>query len=279
MDAFLAMVRRQLWETRWPLGISALALFGFSWLFVFVTSRTEDGVRRAVEEGNMRNRVRFMRSMGGDSMDFSSAAIEMTGWVHPLILLPVVIWSINRGAAAPAGEIERGTLDLTLSRPSSRSSYVGAQVFVAGLGLLVLTAALVAGNVAATLVHPIDTPPTVRDLVRPALNLAALGFWIYAYTFLFSAADVVRWRPVLIGSVVTLACFVAYVVVNLPPLEDWSWRPWVERINFFRAYNPVDAVGPAKNLAFNLGVLAGLSAAALAGAFGAFGWRDLPANG
>jgi ABC-2 type transport system permease protein len=279
MDAFLAMVRRQLWETRWQLGISALALFGFSWLFVFVTSRTEDKLRQSFEDGNVDGRMRIFRSMAGEGMDFSSAAIEMTGWIHPLILLPVVIWSLTRASISPAGEIERGTLDLTLSRPASRSAYLGAQLLVATAGLVLLMAALVAGNVGATRVHPVDKPPTMSDLSRPALNLAALGLVIYAYTILCSACDSVRWRPVMIGSVITLASFVVFVVVNLPALDDWSWKPLLQHLTIFRAYNPVDAVGKATHLAFNVSLLLGISALAIAPAFVAFQWRDLPANG
>jgi ABC-2 type transport system permease protein len=279
MDAFLAMLRRQLWETRWQLGISALALFGFGWLFEFVTSMTEDRLRMAFEEGNVDGRMRVMTAMAGPGMDYSSAAIEMTGWLHPLILLPVIIWSLSRASISPAGEIERGTLDLTLSRPTSRSGYLGAQLVVAAVGLAFLASALVAGSVCAARVHPIDTPPSVAALARPALNLAALGMVIYAYTILCSACDSVRWRPVMIGSVITLASFVVFVVVNLPVLADWSWKPLLQHMTIFRAYNPVDAVGKATHLAFNVCLLLGLSAGAIVPAFLAFQWRDLPASG
>ena len=51
--------------------------------------------------------------------------------------------------------------------------------------------------------------PAPWAMLRPAINLAALGLPIYGYTLLASALDHVRWRATLIGSVLTLAGFVA----------------------------------------------------------------------
>ena len=64
----------------------------------------------------------------------------MAFWNHPFFLILVSIWSIVRGSAAVAAEVERGTMDLILSRPVSRSSYLASQVGVALAGLVVLGA-------------------------------------------------------------------------------------------------------------------------------------------
>jgi beta-exotoxin I transport system permease protein len=278
MDAFLAMTGRQLKESRWPLVISVAALFGLSWLVVFSAAWTEARIREATQEGLFLARFRMMRALGGSEMDFSSGAIEMTFWVHPMILLPVVIWAIARGSAAPAGEIEKGTLDLTLSRPVSRASYLASQVFVAVLGLFLLTAALIAGNLVGARFNQVEQPPLASQLAKPALNLAALGLAIYGYAVMLSAADSVRWRPNLIASVFTLASFIARVFSALPFMEGWRWKPWLERSSILTAYDPVDAVGRATHLAMHLGVLTGVGLAGILLAFLAFLWRDLPAS-
>ena len=41
MRAFWALIRKQIVESRWTLVLSAAALFGLGWLFVYVTARTE----------------------------------------------------------------------------------------------------------------------------------------------------------------------------------------------------------------------------------------------
>ena len=41
MRPFLALLRKQIHEARWTLGLSAAVLFGLGWLFVWVTSLNE----------------------------------------------------------------------------------------------------------------------------------------------------------------------------------------------------------------------------------------------
>jgi ABC-2 type transport system permease protein len=221
-------------------------------------------------------RSAMMRNMGGPSMDFSSVAIEVMLWNHPFILLTIALWAIARASYSPAGEVEKGTLDLTLSRPVSRSSYLGAHVLYSVLGLLVLAAALVAGNRVGSRFNVVETPPRFITLVKPALNLAAVGIAVYGYTLLVSSIDSVRWRANLIGSVATLASFIVIVVANLPSMEDWKW---IERFSLFRAFQPVEVAVKGETFAYNMGVLGGISGASIVLAFLLFQWRNIPANG
>ncbi len=275
MSAWFTLVRKLFVESRWLLGFSIAALFGMSWLSVYVTGRIEKRMRDVSDPAASIRRVGFLRGMGGGAMDFSSAAIEAAWWNHPFILLTIAIWPIARGSLPVAGEIERGTLDLTLSRPMSRTSYLFGHVAVTVAGLLLLGLGMIVGNLVGTHYNRIETPPGVLILARPALNLAALGFSMYGYTLLISAADVVRWRSILAGSTLTMAGFIAYVVANVPSMEDYKW---LEKLSIFKAYGPVEAAVKAEHLAFNVGILAGIGAAGIVLAWIAFSYRDLPAN-
>jgi ABC-2 type transport system permease protein len=232
-------------------------------------------MRELAALGGAARPMRMLRGLGGESMDFSSPAIEMAFWNHPFIVLTFAIWVIGRGSAAVAAEVERGTMDLILSRPVSRTRYLAAQVTVALTGLAVLAGAMILGNWLATRYNPIQDPPSLALLLKPSANLAALGLSIYGYTLLCSALDSVRWRPTLIASVVTLAGFIANVVANLPTLEDWKW---LEKFSIFKAFDPVEVVTKGQTLAFNLAILSGLGVAGVVLAFLAFSVRDLPSN-
>ena len=107
--------------------------------------------------------------------------------------------------------------------------------------------------------NALRVPPSFWTLVQPALNLAALGLPIYGYTLLASALDQVRWRPTMIGSVLTLAGFIAWVIAMIPVLHKYSWRIWLERVSIFKLYNPVDAVSTRELLSFNIAVLAAIA--------------------
>jgi ABC-2 type transport system permease protein len=279
MRPIWALLRKQIVESRWTLGLSAAALFGLGWLFVYVTSLNEAEILRLLEsdsEGG--GRIQWMRNLGVADQP-TSVAIMMAFWNHPFIVLLFSIWAIGRGSAAVSAEIERGTLDLILSRPVSRSAYLASQVFVAIVGLLILGAALLAGASIAVSYNALHEPPISGTLFKPALNLCALGLPIYGYTLLASALDHVRWRPTTIGSILTLGGFIAYVISTIPVLKDMSWKPWLERISIFKAYNPVELVTTGETLQFNLALLSGIGVSCITLAFVAFAVRDLPTNG
>jgi ABC-2 type transport system permease protein len=278
MRPFWALIRKQIVESRSMLVLSAAALFGLGWLFVYVTSLNESEILRLLESGETRGRIQWLRNLGVAEQP-SSVAIMVAFWNHPFILLLVSMWAISRGSVAVAAEVERGTMDLILSRPVARWAYLLSQVFVALAGLAILAGALLAGASIAVRYNVLREPPSTWTLVRPALNLVALAVAVYGYTLLASALDHVRWRPTSIGSALTLGGFIAYVISLIPVLKDMTWKPWLERISIFKAYNPVELVTVGESFAFHVALLSGIGAGAIMLAFAAFAVRDLPTNG
>jgi ABC-2 type transport system permease protein len=219
--------------------------------------------------------ARFLRGMGGESMDFSSAAIEMSLWNHPFVLLTVAMWAVSRGSAAVAGELERGTMDMILSRPVPRPAFLFAHVVSAAFGLLLLGFALTIGNVIATRYIPLDSPPGFLLVVKPALNLSALGLTVYGYTLAVSSLCSARWIPSLIGSVVTMTSYVLTVLANLPGMDEWKF---LEKVSIFKAFNPVEIVTEGNTFGVNTALLSALGTAGILFSFAAFTRRDLPAG-
>ncbi len=279
MNPFLTLIAKLFRDVRWSLLFSAATLFALGWLFVYVTSLNESKIRKALAAAPGKGGgFGWMRSMGMGEQP-SSAAIIVGFWSHPMIILVVAVWAIGRGTSAVGSEIERGTLDLVLSRPISRSSYLTAQIVASLSGLFLIALSLAAGAAIAVRYNVLGSPPGFGQLVRPALNLAVLGLPIYAYTLLFSTLDHVRWRPTMLGSMLTLAGFIARVIAVIPVFKDMSWRPWVDQASIFRLYDPVDAVTGREHFGFNVAVLIGLSAACITVSHLVFATRDLPANG
>ena len=130
--------------------LTAALLFGLGWLFVWVTSLTEEGRRpgSAMMRGGGRIR-RMLRVLLNTEVPDLIAPI-MASWNHPFIILMISIWAIGRGSAAVAAEVERGTMDLgLLSRADSPVGVFESGVIVSLLGLVVLSAALMAGGTIA----------------------------------------------------------------------------------------------------------------------------------
>jgi ABC-2 type transport system permease protein len=278
MRPFLALIGKQVHESSWSLGLLGLAFFGWGWLWVFVTSLNEAEILRLLASDEGGGRLEMMKNLGIGDVP-SSVSIMMTFWSHPIVFLLISIWTIGRGSGAVAAEVERGTMDLILSRPVPRWVYLTSQVLVATAGLAILPLALLAGTAIAVRYNVLREPPTLGTLLPPAVNLAALGLPIYGYTLLASALDHVRWRPTSIGSVLTVAGVIAFIASLVPQLQKMSWKPWLERVSIFKAYNPVELVTKGETLGFNLAVLGGIGLACITFAFVAFAVRDLPANG
>ena len=122
-------------------------------------------------------------------------------------------------------------------------------------------------------------PPGAWLLFTPAFNLAALGLPIFGYTLLASSADHVRWRPTWIGASLTLGGLIARIIALQPVFSDRPWKPWLEGISIFKAYNPIEVVTAGETFGGNVAFLAGIAAPCIVLAFVIFAFRDLPANG
>ena len=79
----------------------------------------------------------------------------------------------------------------------------------------------------------------------------------------------------MIASIATLGMYVATVIASLPPFVDWKW---IEKFSIFSAYDPVEAIMKAENLAFNAGILLAIGSVGLVLGYLVFLRRDLPAG-
>jgi ABC-2 type transport system permease protein len=274
MTAIGTMLRKQIVESRWFLGLASSSLFGLGWLSAFIAARVERQFQRVIGEEAERFE-QFTRGMGGEAMDFSSLSFQVMFWSHPFVLLLICVWAISRGSAAVAGEIERGTLDVTLSRPVTRWEYLGVHVLGGLLGLVVLASALVVGNRVGGIYNHVEDPPTAMALIKPAVNLAMVGLAVYGYSLLCGSWDVVRWRPNLIAAAVTVAGYAAGVASTFPTLSDWAW---IGRFSVFKAFDPVEVAVTGDSFARHAAGLGATAAIGIVLAFALFQRRDLPSN-
>jgi ABC-2 type transport system permease protein len=224
---------------------------------------------------------RLFGFFGGPDMDMSSGAIA-TMMLYFLtvgipILLPIV-WGLSRGAAAVAAEIERGTMDMILSRPVSRTSYLLAHVITTVFGYVMMVVVIVAGAKIGEMVHTVDTSPRLIALARPALNVVGLGLATYGLTLMFSSFDIVRWRPNMIGSILTIGQLVGYAVANQPETADDSWYKLPGKLSVFSTFYPIEAFVKGEYLPRHMLILMTVFAIGLIVALWQFNRRDLPAN-
>jgi ABC-2 type transport system permease protein len=269
MSIGIALIRKNLLDVRWMLLLIAATLFWFCWLFVYIPHMIEKGAKADVDKGSP-----SLRSV--TALETPSIVIEMRFWDNvPLFPLLLGLWAISRGSAL-AGEIERGSLDLVISRPVRRWTYLAAHVFVSTFGMLLIVSCMVAGNLSSAHFNPMRTPVDWLMLSKPALNMAAFTWAIYGYTFLLASVDLVRWRPILISSTVTIAAYIAHVVANTPLISE-QWK-WIDKLSIFSACRLTEVVTTGESFNFNVSILGLIGLTGVVIGFVLFSRRDLPAG-
>jgi ABC-2 type transport system permease protein len=205
------------------------------------------------------------------------------GYVHPLTQTILCIWAIGRAAGAIAGEIDRGTMELLLAQPISRSKVLAAHLSIDAVAIPILCLSMWVGTFVGTWlvglrdhVNPLLRTDSGR-FVPALLNVAALVFAVSGVTMWLSAAG--RFRSRVLGLAVLLALlqFLVNVIGQL-----WSVLETCRPFTVFYYYQPQAIILDLawyehKEIWLRLGVLLGVGSAGYGLAWLTFCRRDLPA--
>ena len=182
---------------------------------------------------------------------------------EPIVILCVVIWCVSRGSDVVSGELGRGTLEMLLSQPISRTKLLFSHAFVSILGLALLCLFVWAGiglgihtndvdeevpppNVTIPIIEyqiplgeplvekvPLSERVNVATYAAPTFHLFSFGFFVLALATLFSSMDRYRWRAV--------GCVVGVYIIQLVMFglgKAAESLQWLLNISFFSCYKP-----------------------------------------
>ena len=188
---------------------------------------------------------------------------------EPVVFLCIVVWGVSRGSDVVSGELGRGTLEMLISQPISRSKllWTHAAVCITGLFILASMAWLgIAGGIMTNSVEetirndlnvkvpflPLSVPIPVGEsltvqtplqekvppevYIAPSINLFAFGFFLLALSSMLSCFDRYRWRT--IGFVIGIYV-IQLLIFLLSKATDWTG--FCEYGSFFSLYQP-DAI-------------------------------------
>ncbi|MEW4570279.1 ABC transporter permease subunit [Tautonia sp. JC769] len=300
--ALLTIVRKLLGETRGSLLISTLGFFGLALLwnwgmseFQFPSDADEPTPSASADsEGTEREEPRRERRRGRAGPQiyvfFGVPAEQMLGIApgetptlamqaaianHPLVFLALLGWAISRASAAVAGEVERGTLDLTLSRPVRRSTFLAAQILATLIVFALLGLAITAGHLAsARFIFRLNGTPPPLEYLPMVGSLVALGMAVFGYTLPISSGSLSRARSGIIGLAITLAGIAGMIFAR--QYEEYDW---VANLSVFEFYAPVaNTLDPTREQWMDLATLGGVFAVGSIASFLIFLRRDLPSN-
>ncbi|MEI7743067.1 MAG: ABC transporter permease subunit [Chloroflexota bacterium] len=263
----LPLLRRAIRASRGRLAVVALALLAWSYLLpvIYVTFGRQ---MASLLDADIIPKP-FLRLLGADPFSLDGAVA--LGWVHPIAIGLQVLLPIGLGAYAIAGERQRGTLEVILSRPVSRRSLLLTQVVVLFLVAAATTAAAIAGTVAGAAVYGVAGDLDARELLVLGCNTVLLLVALGAIALAASAASD-RLAPALgIGLAVLLVGYLLDVLGTL-----WPDAAFLQPYSPFHYLRPLEILGGRAD-GRDMLVLAAIGTVAVGVALWRFPRRDLAA--
>ncbi len=191
-------------------------------------------------------------------MMLSPEAVHAISWVHPVVL--VILWghAVVLCTRVPAGEIDRGTIDLLLSLPVSRFEVYAAEVAVILASGAVVTGAGVLGNGLGRLGTELQYRQDPARLLPVVVNLFALYMAVAGLAWLVSSFSERRGRAV----AVVVAVLVASFLLNFLG-QFWPPAQAVAFLSLLDHYKPLAVMHSAAVGSWPLADIAILCATAL----------------
>ncbi len=141
------------------------------------------------------------------SAGFGPGMFAAVAWVHPVILALVWTQAITFATRIPAGEVDRGTIDVLLGWPVTRwQVYVCDSVVLATVGLG-LVAAGVGGFLLGSLLTGLERRPHPGDILVVAVNFYCLYLAVAGLSCLISSASDRKGRAMALAYGLVLVSF------------------------------------------------------------------------
>jgi ABC-2 type transport system permease protein len=194
------------------------------------------------------------------------------GFTHPLYIVLTLAAIVGLVSRSLAGEMERGTILLTLSRPVSRAKLYASRVLGLVIVCLLLVVASIIGLVAGLALARPDGELDYRNLLPLAIASFLLFWAIGGLALLASAAASTSGRVVgwAIGFVV-VSYFVDYFAAIWTFLEPFAF------LSIFNYFDPALALSTGEVPWRSVAVLGLVGLVGIVGGLVIFDRRDLPA--
>lgn len=267
------IIAKTLRESWVMLAVLVVAIAGFEILFVLaVSSFSKELIEIWSKFSFLRGLVQALA--GADlTTDVNATSFMSIGFAHPFLYAVTWAFLLTTCTRVIVGEIDRGTTDILLTLPISRTShYVSVSLVWMGMGVPICVAVWV-GMLLGPMFSPRESEPIdMAVLWLPVINLFALYVAIGCMTMLISSWMTRRGPAVGLALGLLLAGFVHNFVCTLTP----EMKPWgfLSLLNFYRPLESIRAHAlPWRDVA----VLLGFGAICWAAGLLRYQRRDIPA--
>jgi ABC-type transport system involved in multi-copper enzyme maturation permease subunit len=195
-------------------------------------------------------------AIGGDLVESGSMTALLTvGYQHPLVMFLYLLYAVGVPAGLLTGEIQRGTMELILSRPITKTQVYICAAILTLVGLFGLISMMFLGTVASVNIYTFNEPVALDIFLRLSACAALLAGSFGAFSLLCAASFA---RLYLAGGIaagfLTLNYFIAIVS------EWWPRVHFLHKATLFYLvyYSNLWYAWPLENMAWLGGILIAL---------------------
>jgi ABC-2 type transport system permease protein len=209
-------------------------------------------------------------ALGGEMLQVGNTPALLTiGYQHPFVMFLCMLFAVGVPTGLLTGEVQKGTMELILSRPATRTQVYICACILTLLGVFALVMAMFLGTVIAVTIYRFNEPVPLGLFFRLAVNGGLLAGTFGAFALLFAASFRRLYSAVAVSvAFVSLNYFVALIA------EWWPQIRFIRRATLFYLiyYSGLMSHWPLRNMA----ILTAILVAAIV--LGALVWRrrDLP---
>jgi ABC-2 type transport system permease protein len=244
------LVRKTVFETWVQLFLFCLGLFVVGGLLTMFLPQVERGANQVLATFPF---VRhFLEALLGQNMGraISPQMLQSIIWVHPTVLALFWAQEIVFCTRLPAGEIDRGTIDVLLGWPVSRRTLFTIEAIMwLGFGLC-LVAMLVLGHYVGRQLRPSRTPHSWTNVFIIATNLYSMYVAVGGIAFLISALSNRRGRAMAGVFGLVLATFLLNFLVQF-----WPQAEVMAPLGVLNYYRPAQILATGEVPLFDIAVL------------------------
>lgn len=210
--------------------VYCLASIGFMWMYIGMFPSMQ-GQAQQFEEVMKNYPQEIMKAMNIEELSFDTIekflAMEDFSIIWPLM---AIFMMCSFAGGALAGEIEKGTAEIILSKAISRTKIFFGK-YLAGIFLLaVFTAVSVFMVAPLCAIHNIDY--NLINFVKMAVIAYLFGIAVFSIAFMFSAMFSERSKPYMFTGGILLLMYVFNIISNLKDsLKNFKY------LSFFHFYN------------------------------------------
>jgi ABC-2 type transport system permease protein len=170
--------------------------------------------------------------IGGDALQYGDiAGLIAVGYQEPLVLLLYMLFAVGVPTALLAGEVQRGTMELILSRQTTKTQVYICAGLITTIGMYALVVVMFLGTVVSTNLYDFEQQVPLYNFFKLAINGGILASAVGGIALL-SAACFRR------GMAVSLT--VAFLVVNYFIMIITQWWPRMKWLDPVTIFNYVD---------------------------------------